>query len=206
MVMAFKNAADATSNTHSANLTELTPIDNCPHLCRPWMMWKSSRIDQNISGFLDNRKDLVCFLRTNSQSLLAQHPLSGSQRGNRPMAVHRRRKGDVDRIDIRTVDSFVEIRRTIRNIETILPVTKFAGISASGNHYFMTCGTNRFDHAMGNTPYTEESPLHYIDAGTKNHRMVSTVQIVYATKRLGRNTLNGTFEALFEYRVLNTLQ
>jgi hypothetical protein len=122
------------------------------------------------------------------------------------MAVHRGWESNINGIDIGAIDRLIEIGRTIRYTEPILPVLKLTRIPACTHRYFMTCGPNRFDHAMGDTTYTEESPLHYIDAGTKNQRMVSTVQIVYATKRLGRNTLNGTFEALFEYRVLSTRQ
>lgn len=102
--------------------------------------------------------------------------------------------------------SSVQVRRCQGHSESTLPLSKLVWVATCAQCYLVASGPDRFDHPMGDTTNSNKSPTHYIDEGTKNQRIVRTVQIVYAKNKLGRNTLSGTFDSFLEYSVLKILQ
>lgn len=62
--------------------------------------------------------------------------------------------------------------------EALLPIAKFQRVTARAQVDLMARSADRFDHPMGDSTDSDKGPAHHIADGTKNQRMVRTVQIV----------------------------
>jgi hypothetical protein len=67
---------------------------------------------------------------------------------------------------------------TVANCVPVLPVPQFVKIPTCAEDHLVTGSPYSLDHPMGNSTDSDKSPTHYIAEGTKNQRIVSTVQIV----------------------------
>jgi hypothetical protein len=72
----------------------------------------------------------------------------------------------------------MEVGCAVANCESVLPIPQFIKITAGAHDDFVAGSPYGLDHPMGNSTDTYKSPTHYIAEGTKNQRIVSTVQIV----------------------------
>ena len=102
----------------------------------------------------------------------------GLERSDRIASVQRRRQGDIHRIDQIGLTSCIQVGRHLLDAESVLPVAKFRSIPTGGQNDFVSSGPNGFDHSVGNSTYSYKGPAHYMADGTKNQRIVSTVQMV----------------------------
>jgi hypothetical protein len=66
----------------------------------------------------------------------------------------------------------------VLDTESGLPLAKFRRIPTGRQDDFVSSGPNGFDHSVGNSTYSYKGPAHYMADGTKNQRIVSTVQMV----------------------------
>ena len=178
MIAPLQNSPDSACDADAADFTEFSTLDHVPHRNRTGMMGKGGRMHQRHLGTQDRLANLFGLVQRNGERFLTEYPLTGLERSDRIASMQRRRQGYIHRIDLIGLASRIQVGRPVLDAESGLPFAKFRSIPTGGQNDFVSSGPNRFDHAVGNPTYSDKGPTHYMADGTKNQRIVSTVQMV----------------------------
>jgi hypothetical protein len=135
-------------------------------------------MNQRDFGLQDRLENLLSLRQCCRQGFFAQDRLTGPKCCNRILGMQRWGQRDVNGINLFGLAGSEQIGRTMLYSEAILPIAKLSRVTTCAQADFMARSADRFDHPMGDSTDSDKRPAHHIADGTKNQRMVSTVQIV----------------------------